>query len=65
MGNRRLRRLVAYVLLLVSAFAARWHDHEALFAVAAATLLQLFIGIHNSWDAVSYHVLVRMRQAKD
>jgi hypothetical protein len=33
--------------------------------VAAAALLQLFIGIHNSWDAVSYHVLVRMRNAKD
>jgi hypothetical protein len=57
--------LLAYALLLVSAFAARWHDEAALFAVAAATLLQLFIGIHNSWDAVSYHVLVRMRKAGD
>ncbi|HYX65397.1 MAG TPA: hypothetical protein VE935_14370 [Burkholderiales bacterium] len=57
--------LVAYALLLTSAFAARSHDEEALIAVGAATLLQLFIGIHNSWDAVSYHVLVRMRNAKD
>jgi len=57
--------LVAYALLLVSAFDAGRHDEEALLAVAAATLLQLFIGIHNSWDAVAYHVLVRMRQAKD
>jgi hypothetical protein len=56
---------VAYALLLISALAAKWHNHEALLAVAAATLLQLFIGIHNSWDTVSYHVLVRMRQAKD
>ncbi len=57
--------LLAYALLLVSALAAKRHGHEALLAVAAATLLQLFIGIHNSWDAVSYHVLVRMRNAKD
>jgi len=57
--------LAAYALLLLSAFAARSHQHDALFAVAAATLLQLFIGIHNSWDAVAYHVLVRIRQTKD
>jgi hypothetical protein len=57
--------LVAYALLLVSAFAAMLEDEEALLAVAAATLLQLFIGIHNSWDAVSYQVLVRMRNSKD
>jgi hypothetical protein len=57
--------LVAYVLLLLSAFAARWHAHESLLGVATATLLQLFIGIHNSWDTVSYHVLVRARRAKD
>jgi hypothetical protein len=56
--------LAAYVLLLLSAFLAMRHSHEALIAVAAATLLQLFIGIHNSWDAVSYHVLVRMRNMK-
>ncbi len=57
--------LLTYALLLVSALAAKRHGHEALLAVAAATLLQLFIGIHNSWDAISYHVLVRMRNAKD
>jgi hypothetical protein len=28
----------------------------ALFAVGASALLFLFIGIHNSWDTVSYHV---------
>jgi len=57
--------VVGYALLLVSAFAARSHGEAALIAVAAATLLQLFIGIHNSWDTVSYYVLVRMRNAKD
>jgi hypothetical protein len=29
-----------------------------LFGVAAAALSLLFIGIHNAWDAVTYHVLV-------
>ena len=57
--------LVGYGLLLGSAFIATRHPHDALFAVAAATLLQLFIGIHNSWDTVSYHVTVRIRNAKD
>jgi hypothetical protein len=29
-----------------------------LFAVGAAALLLLFVGIHNAWDAVTYHVFV-------
>ena len=57
--------LLAYALLLGSAAAARTREESALMGVAAATLLQLFIGIHNSWDAIAYHVLVRMRNAKD
>lgn len=36
----------------------------ALFAVACAALLLLFIGIHNAWDAVTYHVFVT-RQRKN
>jgi hypothetical protein len=49
----------AYVTLAVSAFAARSHAHEALFAVGAAVLLLLMIGIHNAWDAVTYHVFLK------
>ena len=55
--------LAAYVLLALSPFAAHSHIREALFAVGAATLLLLFIGIHNAWDAVAYHVFVHMRDA--
>jgi hypothetical protein len=55
----------AYGALAASAFGALAHERGALFAVGAATLLLLFIGIHNSWDAVSYHVLVTMRKARD
>lgn len=49
----------AYAILALSAFAARSHVREALFAVAAAALQLLFIGIHNAWDAVTYHVFVQ------
>jgi hypothetical protein len=51
--------LLAYAILPASALATREHMREALFAVAAATLLLLFTGIHNAWDAVTYHVYVR------
>jgi hypothetical protein len=57
--------LLAYATLALSALAARSHEVEALFAVGAATLLLLFIGIHNSWDTIAYHVFVRMRERKD
>ena len=50
--------LIAYAMLALSAFATPSHAHEALFGVGAAVLLLLFIGIHNAWDAVAYHVLV-------
>ena len=55
----------AYVLLAVSAYAARFHAHQALFGVAAAALLLLFIGIHNAWDAVTYHVFVTRGRHSD
>lgn len=55
--------LAAYALLVVSAFAAPSHMREALFGTAGATLLLLFIGIHNAWDAVAYHVFVNLRKA--
>ncbi len=56
--------LAAYGMLVLSAFAAPSHTREALFGVGAAVLLLLFIGIHNAWDAVAYHVLVSNRNTK-
>ena len=50
--------LAAYVVLAVSAYAAFSHARQALFGVAAAALLLLFAGIHNAWDAVTYHIFV-------
>lgn len=53
---------LAYGVLASSAFAAPFHAFAALFVVAAAVLLLLFIGIHNTWDAVTYHIYVSRRK---
>jgi len=49
----------AYALLALSAVAAPAFTREALFGVAAAALLFLFISIHNAWDAVVYHAVTK------
>jgi hypothetical protein len=51
----------AYAAMAVSAYVAHSHQRPALFLVAASALLLLFIGIHNAWDIVTYHVFVRKR----
>lgn len=57
--------LVGYAMLALSAFTAPSHTRETLFGVGATALLLLFIGIHNAWDAVAYHVLVNKPNTKD
>jgi hypothetical protein len=57
--------MTAYAVLTVSAFATVLRSREALFAVGAAALLLLFIGIHNAWDAVFYHVFFSKRGTDD
>jgi hypothetical protein len=57
--------IVGYAVLAAAALAAPSHERAALFAVGAATLLLLFIGIRNSWDTISYHVLVNLRRARE
>jgi hypothetical protein len=47
----------AYATLAVSALVFRWNLHGTLFAVAAALML-LFVGIHNAWDGITYHIFV-------
>ncbi len=51
--------LAAYAILAGSFFAVRSHVRAALFSIAVAVLLLLFTGIHNAWDAVTYHVFAR------
>lgn len=50
--------LAAYVVVALSAYAVLSHARQALFGVAATALLLLFAGIHNAWDAVTYHIFV-------
>ena len=54
--------LAAYAILAVSAWVAQSHARPAMFLVATATLVFLFVGIHNAWDAVTYHVFVNKNQ---
>jgi hypothetical protein len=46
----------AYVMLAVSALVVHTNERPGMFLVGGASLLLLFIGIHNAWDAVTYHV---------
>jgi len=53
--------LVAYAgLALAAIFFSR--EAAAPFLAGGAVLLLLFIGIHNAWDAATYHVLVAGRR---
>ena len=49
--------LVSYTALLVAGMLLPVHAAPALFVIAAATVLLLFIGIHNAWDNVTYIAL--------
>jgi hypothetical protein len=49
--------LLAYAAIGIAAAALRIHATTALFVVAAAALLLLFVGIHNSWDTVTFLAL--------
>jgi hypothetical protein len=46
--------LIAYGTLLVLGFTLLGHPESWLFIIGAMALLLLFIGIHNSWDTVTY-----------
>jgi hypothetical protein len=53
---------IAYAALLVAALSLRWHPTPALFSVGASALLLLSIGIHNSWDTVTYIAIRRSQE---
>jgi hypothetical protein len=48
---------ISYLTLLGSAISLARHPEASLFAIGGATLLLLFIGIHNAWDTVTFLVL--------
>ena len=57
-----LMPLVAYGTLAVSACTAVGDTRDSLFGVGAAGLVLLFVGIHNAWDSVAYHVWTYSRK---
>ena len=46
----------AYAMLTGSAWIAHVAQGPGMYLLGGASLLLLFIGIHNAWDAVTYHV---------
>ena len=56
--------IAAYTVATVSAFTLPYRPEPSLFAIAATALLLLFIGIHNSWDTVTYIAMTLKKDAK-
>lgn len=56
---------VAYAAILAAAISLPSDPAPALFATGAATLLLVFIGIHNSWDTVTYITFTQVMPAKE
>lgn len=54
--------LVPYAMLAVAFIVARADPRRSLFVVATATLMFLFLGIRNSWDAITYHVVTKGKE---
>jgi hypothetical protein len=55
--------LAVYSIFVVSAVAAPWNIRDSLFGVGGSALLLLFVGIHNAWDMVTYHVFVEKKES--
>jgi hypothetical protein len=56
---------LAYLAILGAAAFLLRDPATALFVISAAALLLLFIGIHNSWDTVTYIAIDLASQQKD
>ena len=54
--------IAAYIALDASVLAARPNLSAALLGIGAAALLLLLTGIHNAWDAVTYHVYFKKQE---
>ncbi len=54
--------LAAYTALLAAAIFLSRYPTPCLFVVAAATLVLLYIGIHNAWDNVAYIAIELFRR---
>jgi len=48
---------LSYVLVLAASVTVSRFDTPALFAIGAASLILLAVGVHNAWDTVTYLAL--------
>jgi hypothetical protein len=49
-------------MLAAGACTACFHPRLALFLAGAVALILLFIGIHNAWDIIRYHVFEKKQK---
>jgi hypothetical protein len=56
--------MIAYAALVHAGIQLSRVSADALFIVGGATLLLVFIGIHNAWDTVTYVTAERAREHK-
>jgi hypothetical protein len=57
--------LLIYVLMILSSLVVYCDTKNFLINIGVSTLVLLVISIHNSWDAVTYHVFSRRQIASD
>jgi len=57
--------VVVYATQLVAGLLLSRFTLIALFATAIASLLLVYIGIHNAWDTSTYMVAQRLKREKD
>ena len=48
--------LFGFLILVSSSFVGVVHLYEMLFGIGIASLILLFVGIHNAWDNIAYTV---------
>jgi hypothetical protein len=53
---------LAYGALVIVAFTIARRPEQSLYVVAAASLLLLFVGIHNSWDVAVWNTTKKERE---
>jgi hypothetical protein len=56
--------MLAYAALIAAGLLFARLPVDALFIVAGAALLLVFIGIHNAWDTVMYITVARVREQR-
>jgi hypothetical protein len=53
---------VSYTTIFIAALFLTTSPTPALFVIGTATVLYLFIGIHNAWDTVTYASITRAQE---